>query len=187
MEVLSTDPLDKKLKEDIEKELLGKGIATWLIPNTVQYLTRKCMLIPSKELCIKNTTKELEIMSEILKDYIKENDVNELNKQVDELNDAQGTNIPKFPLYMTKYSTAAYVSIATFLGACLFLALIIILFTLLFLTNTINPQTARKCIIFCAAVMVILLALFLAFYYPVLLYFDQLHKYELENIKNNQN
>lgn len=176
------DPLDNKLKEDIEKELSEKALAPWLVPNTVQYLTRQCMLFTNKEQCIKSTPKNLEIMSKILKDYLEENDVMELNKQVDKLNDAQGTNIPPFPLYMTKYSTAAYVSIAALSGAGLFLALIII-FAILLYTNKMNPQTARTFIIVCAAGMVILLALFLAFYIPVLLYFDQLHKYELENIK----
>jgi len=179
MTILSKDPLDTQLKEDVEQELFEKALAPQLVPNTIEYLTRQCMLFTNKEQCIKNTPKNLETISISLKDYLQDKNVMEMNKDIDKLNNKLGTNIPKFPLYMTEYSTAAYCSIAGLSGAGLCLSLIIIFATLLY-TKKIYPETGKKWIIVSSVGMALFLALFLALYIPTPLYFEQLHQYELE-------
>ncbi len=187
---IAKGPIDEASKKKIEDKLRSIGYTPLLTPNTVEKLTRQCMTIPNRKLCVENAPKILDVQSKSLTNFYKETDmdkIKEYNESIEKMNKGSKNPMPTFPnLYTFEYKYAG--------PACLGTLSVAGLMTILFITFAIGGQLKKKngqpqwpkiynhygkSIGWTLFLTCLFLGGFFACYWPVLRYYDELSKYEL--------
>lgn len=186
---LAKGPIDEELKKKIENKLRSIGYTPLLTPHTVEKLTRKCMTIPKKDLCVENAPKILDTQSESLINFYKETDkdkIKKINKSTEKMNKISENPMPTFPEYTFEYKYAGPLSLALIIIA----GLMFILFITFAIGGNLKTKDSqpkwpeiynnrKKAIGWTFFLTCLFLGGFFACYWPVLRYYDELSKFEL--------